>query len=102
MSLLHNHQVFLNLRVPLFYVLIHSSQLPQVGTCVTTSFTEWNLHPEKSAMVPTVKKVVAFTTLFVIDPAEIEISDARRVRGSFNRVFYAAFAIHIYLALTFP
>ena len=53
-SLLHNHQVFLNLRVPLFYVLIHSSQLPQVGTCVTTSFTERNLHPEKSAMVPTV------------------------------------------------
>ena len=32
-----------------------ASQLPQVvGTCVTTSFTERNLHPEKSAMVPTV------------------------------------------------
>ena len=36
-------------------ISIKPSQLPQVvGTCVTTSFTEWNLHPEKSAMVPTV------------------------------------------------
>ena len=32
-----------------------SAQLPQVvATCVTTSFTERNLHPEKVAMVPTV------------------------------------------------
>ena len=36
-------------------ISIKPSQLPQVvGTCVTTSFTEWNLHLEKSAMVPTV------------------------------------------------
>ena len=37
-------------------ISIKPSHLPQVvGTCVTTSFTERNLHPEKkSAMVPTV------------------------------------------------
>ena len=38
-------------------------------------------------MLLRVKKVVAFTTLFVIDPAEIEISDAGHVRGSFNEYF---------------
>ena len=35
--------------------LIKESHLPQVvGTCVTASFTERNLHPEKLAMIPTV------------------------------------------------